>query len=117
MKFKIQVAKDISTILYLVIPSCTGILIFQKEIVTFIFKRGKFDENDVVLVSGALFLCHRACWTWSKRCSFKFFLCNEKNKNSFDKFSRNGSFKYNFFNNFIILDGIKQSSVRVRNIS
>ena len=54
-KFKIQVAKTISTILYLVIPSCTGILIFSKEIVTFIFKRGKFDENDVVLVSGALF--------------------------------------------------------------
>lgn len=54
-KFKVQIAKTLSTIIYLVTPACVGILIFSKEIVTLIFKRGKFDENDVVLVSGVLF--------------------------------------------------------------
>ena len=54
-KFKVQIAKTLSTIIYLVTPACVGILIFSKEIVTLIFKRGKFDENDVILVSGVLF--------------------------------------------------------------
>ncbi|MFT4451537.1 murein biosynthesis integral membrane protein MurJ [Parvimonas sp. G1425] len=54
-KFKVQIAKTLSTIIYLVTPACIGILIFSKEIVTLIFKRGKFDENDVILVSGVLF--------------------------------------------------------------
>lgn len=40
-KFKIQVAKTISTILYLVIPSCTGILIFKGNCNIYILK----EEN------------------------------------------------------------------------
>ncbi len=55
IKFKVQITKTISTILYLVIPSTIGIMLFSKEIVTLIYKRGKFDESDVILVSGALF--------------------------------------------------------------
>ena len=55
VKFKVQITKTISTILYLVIPSAIGIMIFSTEIITLIYKRGKFDENDVTLVSGALF--------------------------------------------------------------
>lgn len=54
-KFKIQITKTISTILYLVIPSAIGIMLFSNEIITLLYKRGKFDENDVILVSGALF--------------------------------------------------------------
>ena len=54
-KFKIQVAKTISMILYLVIPAFFGIIVFSNQIVTLIFKRGRFNEEDVVLVAGALF--------------------------------------------------------------
>lgn len=54
-KFKIQFAKTLSTIIYLITPCCVGILIFSKEIVNLIFKRGKFDETDAVLVSGVMF--------------------------------------------------------------
>lgn len=55
VKFKIQFAKTLSSIIYLVMPCCVGILIFSKEIVNLIFKRGKFDQTDAILVSGVMF--------------------------------------------------------------
>lgn len=54
-KFKVQVAKTLSTVIYLVAPASVGILIFSKEIINLIFRRGKFDESDAILVAGVMF--------------------------------------------------------------
>ena len=54
-KFKIQFSKTLSTVIYLVTPCCVGILIFSKEIVNLVFRRGKFDQTDAILVSGVMF--------------------------------------------------------------
>lgn len=55
IKFKIQFSKTLSTVIYLVTPCCVGILIFSKEIVNLVFRRGKFDQTDAILVSGVMF--------------------------------------------------------------
>lgn len=54
-KFKREITKTISTILYLVVPASVGMMIFSKEIIRLLYRRGKFDENDVILVAGVLF--------------------------------------------------------------
>lgn len=54
-KFKSEITKTIGTILYLVVPASVGMMVFSKEIITLIYRRGKFDESDVLIVSGILF--------------------------------------------------------------
>lgn len=54
-KFKSQIMKTIGSILYLVVPASFGMMVFSKEIITLIYRRGKFDDSDVLIVSGILF--------------------------------------------------------------
>lgn len=54
-KFKREITRTITTILYLVVPASFGMAVFSKEIITILYKRGKFDESDVILVAGILF--------------------------------------------------------------
>lgn len=47
--------KSITTICLVLIPLAFGIIFLSKDIVSFIYERGKFDETAVVLTSMALF--------------------------------------------------------------
>ncbi|MFZ7132599.1 MAG: murein biosynthesis integral membrane protein MurJ [Eubacteriales bacterium] len=53
--FKGYIIKSISAVNLFVVPAAVGALIFAEPIVKLLFNRGAFDEEAVILTSGALF--------------------------------------------------------------
>lgn len=53
--FKKNISDSIVSMSILVVPCMMGLLIFATPIVIFLFGRGEFDSNSVILTSGSLF--------------------------------------------------------------